>query len=66
MKSDENAQGMIITISIFKNIPSHMPSKGLHKDPSFWAITAVDKNKKKVRYVINIMYITFSQTEETL
>ena len=61
MKADEKAQRMIITISIFKKIPSHMPSKGLHKDPAvFWAITAVDKNKSKVKCVINIMHITFS------
>ena len=51
---------VIITISIFKKIPSHMPSKGLHKDPVSWAIKAVDKNKSKVRCVINIMHITFS------
>ena len=60
MKADEKAQRMIITISIFKNIPSHMPSKGLHKDPVSWAIKAVDKNKSKVKCVINIMHITFS------
>ena len=60
IKTDEKAQKLIITISIFKKIPSHMPSKGLHKDPVSWAITAVDKNKSKVKCVINIMYITFS------
>ena len=60
IKADEKAQRMIITISIFKKIPSHMPSNGLHKDPVSWAITAFDKNKRKVRCVINIMHITFS------
>ena len=60
IKADEKVQKMINTISIFKNIPSHMPSKGLHKDPVFWAITAVEKNKSKVKCVINIMRITFS------
>ena len=60
MKADEKAQRMVITIFIFKKIPSHMPSKGLHKDPVSWAITAVDKNKSKVKCVINITHITFS------